>query len=198
MIQSKQDYKYYLAEDLRHYQISNYTFSHYFKSPILRFQRRLRKIEYLTNCRKNNFASKIYCKYLQVLNLRLGIRLGFSIPINSIGPGLCFPHYGTIVITQNCTIGKNCRIHPGVGVGTYHGAPVIGDNVYIGPGAKIFGNLKIGNNVSIGANSVVTKDFEDNVSIAGVPASIISNKTTFELGMFPEGFLQEQTKSTVS
>lgn len=192
MIQSKQDYNYYLAEDLRHYQIAKYSLSHYLKNPILRFQRRLRKIEYLTNCKSNNLVLRIYCKFLHVLNIRLGIRLGFSIPINTIGPGLCLPHYGTIVITKNCTIGKNCRIHPGVGIGTYHGAPIIGDNVYIGPGAKLFGDLKIGNNVSIGTNSVVTKNFQDNVSIAGVPAAVISHKTTFELGMFPKGFLEEQ------
>ena len=80
--------------------------------------------------------------------------------------------------------------HPGVGIGTYHGAPIIGGNVYIGPGAKLFGKLSIGNNVSIGANSVVTKNFEDKVSIAGVPAFVISHKTTLELGMFPEGFLE--------
>ena len=191
MIQSKRDYLYYLAEDLRHYQLIKYTFLTYLKNPILRFQRRLRKIEFLTNCKKHNFLLKIYCSYLKLLNIRLGIRLGFSLSINTIGPGLCLPHYGTIVITKNSSIGKNCRIHPGVGIGTYHGAPIIGDNVYIGPGAKLFGNLKIGNNVSIGANSVVTKSFEDNVSIAGVPASVISHKTTLELGMFPEGFLDE-------
>ena len=191
MIKSKQDYKHYLDEDLRHYQITKYSFFVYLKNPIIRFQMRLRKIEYLTNCKKHNILSEVYCKYLKILNIRLGIRLGFSIPINTIGPGLCFPHYGTIVITQNCSIGKNCRIHPGVGIGTYHGAPIIGDNVYIGPGAKLFGNIKIGNNVSIGANSVVTKNFVDNVSVAGVPASVISHKTTFELGMFPKEFLQE-------
>ena len=95
------------------------------------------------------------------------------IPINTIGPGLCLPHYGTIVITNNASIGKNCRIHPGVGVGTYHGAPTIGDNVYIGPGAKLFEDLKIGDNVSIGANSVVTKSFENNVSIAVTPGDYL-------------------------
>ena len=189
MIQSKKDYKHYLAEDLRHYQLSKFTLLVYFKSPILRFQRRLRRIEYLTNCKQNNLLLKVYCNYLKLLNMKLGIRLGFSISINTVGPGLCLPHYGTIVITHKASIGKNCRIHPGVGIGAYHGAPIIGDNVYIGPGAKLFGNLKIGNNISIGANSVVTKDFEDNVSIAGAPAAIISHKTTAELGMFPKGFL---------
>lgn len=190
MINSKQDYLHYIAEDLRHYQLRKFKLSTYIKNPIVRFQRRLRKIEYLSNCKSNNPILKIYCSSLNLLNIRLGIRLGFSIPINTIGPGLCLPHYGTIVITSNASIGRNCRIHPGVSIGSYHGAPIIGDNVYIGPGAKLFGDLKLGNNISIGANSVVTKSFEDNVSIAGVPSKIISYKTTLELGMFPKGFLK--------
>ena len=62
-------------------------------------------------------------------------------------------------------------------IGAYEGgAPVIGDNVYIGPGAKIFGDITIGNNVSIGANAVVNRSFPDNVIIAGVPAKVIKNK----------------------
>ena len=59
-------------------------------------------------------------------------------------------------------------------------------------------SVSIGDNVSIGANSVVTKDFEDNVAIAGIPASVISHKTTLDLGMFPNGFLDDKysTKAT--
>jgi serine acetyltransferase len=55
----------------------------------------------------------------------------------------------------------------------------------------LFGAIEIGNNVSVGANTVVTKSFESNVSIAGAPARVISNQTTLELGMFPNGFLNE-------
>lgn len=193
MIKTKQDYQFYLKEDLRHYQIKKFNLKIFIMNPIVRFQRRLRKVEYLTNCKPNHYFFKLYCTFLKMMNVRLGIRLGFSIPINTIGPGLCLPHYGTIVISKNASIGKNCRIHPGVGVGTYHGAPSIGDNVYIGPGAKLFGNINIGDNVSIGANSVVTKSFNNNVSVAGAPATIISNKTTYELGMFPKGFLEALT-----
>lgn len=190
MIKSRQDYLYYLSEDLRHHQLKKYTFWIFIKKPIIRFQRRLRRIEYLTNCKGNNFLFRAFCSYLTLLNDRLSVRLGFTIPINTIGPGLCLPHYGTIVVASTSTIGKNCRIHHGVGIGIYNGgSPIIGDNVYIGPGAKLFGNIKIGSNVSIGANSVVNKSVEDNVAIAGVPAKVISYKTTYELGMFPKGFL---------
>ena len=65
----------------------------------------------------------------------------------------------------------------GVNIGAYEGGvPVIGDDVYIGPGAKIFGDIAIGNNVSIGANAVVNKSFPDDVIIAGIPAKIIKSK----------------------
>ena len=57
-------------------------------------------------------------------------------------------------------------------------APTIGDNCFIGPGAKLFGDIKIGDNVAIGANAVVNKDFGDNVTIAGVPAKVVSKKGT--------------------
>lgn len=88
---------------------------------------------------------------------------------------------GTIVINGNSKIGKNLRIHVCTNIGTMAGysdlAPIIGDNCYIGPGAKIFGPIRIGNNVAIGANAVVNHSFEtDNISLGGIPAKIISNK----------------------
>ena len=81
------------------------------------------------------------------------------------------------MISQNCKIGKNCRIHIGVNIGANAGeseAATIGNNVYIGPGAKIIGSIKIGNNSVIGANAVVTNDVPEGVTVGGVPARIIS------------------------
>ena len=108
---------------------------------------------------------------------RFSVKLGFSIPYNVIGPGLAIVHYGTLVISTNARIGKNCRIHAGVNIGANGGekkAAVIDDNVYIGPGAKIIGEVKIGKNSVIGANSVVIHDVPSCVTVAGVPAKIIS------------------------
>jgi serine O-acetyltransferase len=65
------------------------------------------------------------------------------------------------------TIGQSNR-------GKRKGCPTIGNEVYIGPGAKIFGNIKIGNNVAIGANSVVTRDIPDNAVVVGIPGNVIS------------------------
>jgi serine O-acetyltransferase len=58
--------------------------------------------------------------------------------------------------------------------GERRGSPVIGDNVFIGAGAKIFGMIKVGNNAAIGANCVVTKDVPENGVVVGVPGRIIS------------------------
>lgn len=74
------------------------------------------------------------------------------------------------VIGKNCTIGQNSTIG---GRARKQLNIEIGDNVYIGPGSKCVGG-KIGSNVVIGANSVVTKEIPDNVVVAGVPAKIIS------------------------
>lgn len=63
-------------------------------------------------------------------------------------------------------------------MGTEAEVPIIGDNCFIGPGAKVFGKIKIGNNVAIGANAVVNKDVPSNVTVAGVPAKIINEVGT--------------------
>lgn len=79
-------------------------------------------------------------------------------------------------------VGENARIQAGVNIGANGGskkAPVIGDNVYFGPGAKVFGDREIASNISIAANAVVNKSFlTEGVTIGGVPAKIISNHGT--------------------
>ena len=111
---------------------------------------------------------------------RLKYKLGISIPYyTSIGAGFYIGHFGGIVVNGNSTIGKNCNISPGVTLGMANrgrnkGYPRLGDNVYIAPGAKIIGAVNIGNNVAIGANSVVTSDVPDNAVVVGIPARIIS------------------------
>ena len=186
MITSKAEYKYYLERDLKSYQLDSVSFYNYWWMDCLRFQRRLRKIEYLHNVRRNNPFCRLYLFLLEIINHRLAIRLGLSIPKNVFGAGLCVVHYGTIVVSPKAKIGENCRIHPSTSIGDYFGAPRIGNNVYIGPGAKIFGDITIGNNVAVGANSVVNKNIPDNVTVGGVPANIISDKNSIESGVFPE------------
>ncbi|WP_246302755.1 serine O-acetyltransferase [Paenibacillus plantarum] len=119
---------------------------------------------------------------LYILHKFFSVVMGIQIPLGTkIGKGVYLPHYGTIVVHQDTIIGENCNIGQGVtigiaGRGEKKGVPQIGNKVYIAPGAKIIGKIVIGNNVMIGANSVVTKDVPDNAVVAGVPAKIISYK----------------------
>lgn len=107
-------------------------------------------------------------------------KLGISIPYQtSIDKGFYIGHFGGIVINRKTIIGKNCNISHGVTLGQSNrgekqGTPILGDNIYIGPGAKIVGRCIIGDNVAIGANSVVTKDIPDNAVVVGIPGKIIS------------------------
>ena len=91
-----------------------------------------------------------------------------------IGGGMVLPHPFCIVINGAAVIGKNCTILHGVTIGIgSNGIPTIGDNVYIGCGATIIGDVHIGNNCKIGANAVVLKDVPDNCTAVGNPARII-------------------------
>ena len=143
---------------------------------IYKFQKKLRKVEYYKNC-KNNVYYKPYYFYLLYSYKKLSLKLGFSIPPNVFGPGLSIVHYGTIVVNANAKVGKNCRIHPSTCIGASGGenkAPQIGDNVYIAPGVKIFGNIEISNNIAFAANSAVNSSFyKENYLIGGVPAKEI-------------------------
>lgn len=117
----------------------------------------------------------IFCTLLNLLSeIICGVRLPAHV---EIGPGLYIGHTGTIVIHHNVKIGKNCNISQGItigqkGEGHDDSVPVIGNNVYIGAGAKVIGGIKIGNGVWIGANAVVLKDLPDHVTAVGIPAVI--------------------------
>ncbi len=92
-----------------------------------------------------------------------------------------FPHGVTgIFISSGAVIGKDCVIFHQVTIGSNtlndsskKGAPVIGNNVYIGAGAKIIGSVKIGDNCRIGANCVVVKDVPNNTTVVSQPARFI-------------------------
>jgi serine O-acetyltransferase len=92
------------------------------------------------------------------------------------------PHPQSIVIGAFCVIGDNVTIESGVTIGrdfditnSSNGYPHIGDNVYIGTGAKLIGPVNVGDNSVIGANAVVTKDIPANSVAVGIPAKVIRN-----------------------
>lgn len=137
-----------------------------------RYIKYLRKTEYHKN--NKGFVHKMFYLYYSRKKNRLGSRIGVEIWENSFDEGLIIHHNGNIVINGGAKIGKNCQLHGDNCIGNaYAGSvmPVIGDNVDIGVGAKIIGNVKIANGIKIGANAVVNKSFyEENITIVGCPA----------------------------
>lgn len=112
-----------------------------------------------------------------------------------IGGGFYMPHsLGTIISVR--TVGKNFSCYHKVGIGSSLEAggedleknrPVFGDNVQVYTGATVIGNIRIGNNVTIGANAVVITDVPDNCLAVGVPARIIPKKDKAGAGEGDEG-----------
>lgn len=95
-------------------------------------------------------------------------------PKCKIGNNIHFMHLDGITIGSGAIIGDNCTIYHQVTIGKKNGKfPIIGNNVTIYPGAKIIGDVKIGDNSIIGANAVVIKDVPENSVAVGVPAKIL-------------------------
>lgn len=94
-----------------------------------------------------------------------------------VGEGTILAYGGVgVVIHRDAVIGKNCVIESNVTIGGRNNnpkVPVIGDGVFIGTGARILGDVHIGNNSIIGANAVVLHDIPNNCSAAGVPARVL-------------------------
>lgn len=112
-------------------------------------------------------------------------KYGYDINYSAdIGPGLLIYHISNIVLAPK-KVGKNFTISHGctVGMKIINGEkrfPIIGDNVYMAPGSKIIGDIEVGNNVAVGTNSVLNKSVENNSIVVGIPARIISNKSSKE------------------
>jgi serine O-acetyltransferase len=170
-IRSRADYLDYLAADLAANELSSWHLHHRFRYPVVAWLRSLRRAEYHLNCSRTRLG-KLYALVLKRIARNRAIQLGFTIPPNVFGPGLSIPHWGTIVVSEKAIVGARCRIHPGTCIGEDHGTfPAIGDNAYIGPGAKIYGAVVLGDYVLVGANAVVNRSFPaGRVTLVGVPA----------------------------
>lgn len=119
------------------------------------------------------FFSVLYKFLFKLVQIVTGIELPCEV---ELGRGFVIDHFGGIVISGYARFGDNCRIRNGVVVGLKKVgepcAPIIGNNVDIGAGAKILGPIRVGDNVFIGANAVVICDVPDNSIAVGVPAVI--------------------------
>ena len=125
-------------------------------------------------------------KLLKVLS---EILTGIELPCEvTLGRRFRIDHFGGIVISGDVIFGDDCVIRNGVTVGLRHtgqrGAPVLGNRVDIGAGAKILGSICVGDDVAIGANAVVLTDVPANSIAVGVPARVIPRRmATVEPGI---------------
>jgi serine O-acetyltransferase len=200
MIESKEDYYFYLEADKMALRISN-SWTTFMLDDKLKYEKLLRKLEYFQNCKKR-FFWRPYIYYLKFRCIKFGRKLGFIIPPNVFGPGLSIAHLGIIIVNGNSRVGENCRIHNCVHIGTQchpvdepDRCPKIGNNVFIGPGAVIVGDIIIADNIAIGANSYVNKSFlEPGITIAGAPAKKVSDKGSNQCYFKATEILREQKK----
>lgn len=182
-INNKKDLAFFLSEDLKRFNNKRPSIKDWILQNedwyIYHYIKHLRYVEYYKNTNK----SKILFLYHWFKYKRLSFKLHCTIYPNTIGPGLRIYHVGDFIhVKPTCTIGRNCTLLPGVVFGNKteredHTPVIVGDNCYFGLGAKIFGSVKIGNNVIVGANSIVTKDILDNTTVGGIPAKVIKSKS---------------------
>lgn len=128
---------------------------------------------------KRNYPAFILCR---MVYKHYGYKYSFDVSYRAqIGGGLTIAHYGYIVVMSNAILGENVTLRPGVVFGKKLTEDVsgakIGNNVDFGVGSKIIGAITIGDNVTVGANAVVTKDIPDNAVVAKCPAEILRIKS---------------------
>lgn len=117
--------------------------------------------------------SLVYRVAYKCVQIVTGVELPCEV---EVGRNFIIDHFGGIVVSGFAKFGDDCRIRTGVVIGLARVndpcAPLIGNCVDIGAGAKVLGRIRIGNNVLIGANAVVIRDVPDNSIAVGVPATV--------------------------
>lgn len=183
MIKTKADLLFYLQEDNRKIGMKNaiiqrLSFSAIFYVYI--FFKHLRYVEYYKNHKKRTWEYIPYFWHLWRYR-RLRLKTHIFLAPNVAGPGFHLVHPGYFRASEYVSIGKECTVLPMVLFGKKNpnvSVPdiIVGDNCYISTGVTILGPVNIGNNVTIGAGAVVTKDIPDNCVVAGIPAKVIKVK----------------------
>jgi serine O-acetyltransferase len=183
MIQSKEDLQAYLkADKVMCDKANNLIVKWITRSDdlyIRAFMVALRHYEYWLN-KKRNLFEQIPFLFWWWNYRRLRLKSGLGLPPNVAGPGFFPVHPGFLRIGEYVTIGKNCTVLPMVLIGKrlpeIDSKIRIGDNCYISTGVTIIGPVTIGNNVTIGAGAVVTKDVPDNALVTGIPGKVMKIK----------------------
>lgn len=171
-----------IKSDLYRY-IKNTSFKNFIK--VLNLNAGFRFIYFFrkaSNYKKNSIRGFYYQFRLRILINKFGIQI---YPYTKIGKGFYIGHFGTIVISPETIIGKNCNVTHGVTIGRTNrgkrkGYPKIGNSVWFGANSTVVGNIKIGNNVLIAPNAYVNFNVPDNAIVLGNPGKIIPNKKATE------------------
>lgn len=146
---------------------------------IISFLISMRKVSYYKN--GGGIFGKLNYIVFNYRYHKLGERLGFSIGCDVFGYGLRIPHYGTIVVGGSNLIGNYAVLHTSICISD--NKKIIGDGFYCSTGAKLTSQLILGNNISIGANSLVNKSYEgNNALIGGMPAKYIKEIQPWYIG----------------
>lgn len=146
-----------------------------------------RKIFFECNSKLIRFLLKPPLFVMQmIVEMTTGIHVQ---PTIDIGPGFYIGHFGNIFLGGHTKVGKFFNISQGctvgyAGRGEKLGLPEIGDFVYLAPGSKVIGKIRIGNHVAVGANAVVTRDVPDGAVVGGVPARVISHGSSNDFVQF--------------
>lgn len=182
MIETRRDLSDYIqadrkAQGMQHPLLAKLTFGE--NALIRKYMTNLRMAEYWKSNSKKWYGKIMYAYYL-LRHRRMCLKYGIYIGLNAVGKGFFIVHPGFVRIDSWVHIGENCTVLPMVLFGRAHpidGTEIfVGDNCYVGTGATILGPIRIGNNVTIAAGAVVTKDVPDNVVVAGVPAKVVKYK----------------------
>ena len=169
-----------IASDLFRYDgvISSRAFwKNFWFTPGFRYSVALRISQYARASRWTRFGLR---QFMALMLYRYSIRYGISISKDTqVGSGLYIGHFGGIHVNGGAVIGNNCNIQQDVTLakanrGSRAGAPVIGNDVFIGAGAKVIGHVHVGDGAAIGANAVVTRDVPPCTAVAGIPAQVVS------------------------
>lgn len=183
MISSKQDLKEYIACDNNWLQFYSYKekivsrYSSYPSGSLKRYLYYLRKQEYYINTAKGNKIKGFLSIFYERKKNRLGQKLGIEIGPNCFGKGLNLYHGGSVIINPAVRAGEKCSLHGNNCIGNNglsKGVPRLGNNVDIGYGAVIIGDVEIADDIKIGANAIVNRSFkEPGCTIVGNPAKVV-------------------------
>lgn len=185
MIQSKQDLIEYLNSD-NHWLLPKNTKERIIQwitsdpaRTLRQYLRFLRKQEYYMNTACGNKIKQYLALYYEGKKNRLGMRLGIEIGPNVFGKGLNLYHCGSIIINPGVRVGEGCCLHGANCIGNNgltQAVPTLGNNVDIGYGAVIIGDITIADDVKIGANAVVNCSVtESGCTVVGIPAKRVKH-----------------------